>query len=436
MPDNDYNYANDPQFLAAPAQQQHAYLMATDPQYAKADPKVQGSYIAHLRGYDQPTQFEQQRAPTVDTSGGTLMRTVEGVGRGIEDVVGGTYQMLRHPLDTATGMAAQTAQHYKQAQQEPTMLGKVAEYGAAVPMLGPFGQQLGQRAGQGDVAGAIAEGLTATAAPLAAQEAVGAVPAVRSGIGERMYTPEGKLKPGVQMASKLAGGAAGEATGLPYAGLVGYLGGPELARTIFPDPRTPLEITRTKAMGQLMQRAVRDDLKPPPVPEPEPYKQFTARPGVLQGDVSRTSPRGGPATASPSRGPIPNVGASIQNVEPPAVQEKVPFRAGMKAQLNRGTGAAYDPVAGARAPSQNFPGASRMVPTVRTGLPAETVQGEGQDLISRMRRVAIPGEEPGPEDLKRAGDFTQAPLSKLQRLAKFGDKLAQNEINRRLKQNF
>lgn len=57
-----------------------------------------------------------------------------------------------------------------------------------------------------------------------------------------------------------------------------------------------------------------------------------------------------------------------------------------------------------------------------------------QDLISRMRKIAVPGEEPSVEDIKRAGDFTQVSTEKLRTLAKFGDKLAQNELNRRLKQ--
>lgn len=57
----------------------------------------------------------------------------------------------------------------------------------------------------------------------------------------------------------------------------------------------------------------------------------------------------------------------------------------------------------------------------------------GQDLISRTRKITIPGDVPDASDLKRAGDLTQAPLQKLQTLAKFGDKLAQNELNRRLK---
>lgn len=54
------------------------------------------------------------------------------------------------------------------------------------------------------------------------------------------------------------------------------------------------------------------------------------------------------------------------------------------------------------------------------------------DLISRTKQIVRPGVEPTAADLKRAGDLTQAPLPRLQALAKFGDKLAQNEINRRL----
>lgn len=58
---------------------------------------------------------------------------------------------------------------------------------------------------------------------------------------------------------------------------------------------------------------------------------------------------------------------------------------------------------------------------------------DGQDLISRMNKISVPGEVPDAGDLKRAGDFTQAPLGRLKVLAKFGDRLAQKELGRRLK---
>ena len=56
-----------------------------------------------------------------------------------------------------------------------------------------------------------------------------------------------------------------------------------------------------------------------------------------------------------------------------------------------------------------------------------------QDLISRMKKIVKPGEEPTAADLKRAGDLTQVPLPVLKNLAKFGDRLAQNELNRRVR---
>lgn len=57
-----------------------------------------------------------------------------------------------------------------------------------------------------------------------------------------------------------------------------------------------------------------------------------------------------------------------------------------------------------------------------------------QDLITRTKPLVRPGEPPTAAELKRAGDLTQVPLETLKRLAKFGDKLAQNELVRRLRQ--
>jgi hypothetical protein len=78
----------------------------------------------------------------------------------------------------------------------------------------------------------------------------------------------------------------------------------------------------------------------------------------------------------------------------------------------------------------------KMTPPTETG---GTPQGKPtpfsgpQDLITRTKKLVIPGEKPTPEELKRAGDMTQVPLPKLQLLAKWGDELAKNEINRRLR---
>lgn len=86
--------------------------------------------------------------------------------------------------------------------------------------------------------------------------------------------------------------------------------------------------------------------------------------------------------------------------------------------------------------------AAKHRPTAKLHLGTRTPTGDlpqgnptpfGQDLISRMRKIVLPGEEPSAADLKRAGDLTQVPLPKLKTLASWGDELAKNEINRRLR---
>jgi hypothetical protein len=53
--------------------------------------------------------------------------------------------------------------------------------------------------------------------------------------------------------------------------------------------------------------------------------------------------------------------------------------------------------------------------------------------VRRPKKLVIPGEEPSAADLKRAGDATQWSDVKLRQLAKFGDKIAENELRRRAK---
>jgi len=66
--------------------------------------------------------------------------------------------------------------------------------------------------------------------------------------------------------------------------------------------------------------------------------------------------------------------------------------------------------------------------------PFNSPESNPQDLISRTKKIVVPGDAPSAEDLKRAGDFTQVPTVKLSQLARFGDELAKNELIRRLKQ--
>lgn len=121
----------------------------------------------------QPTNFEKQNTPA-PVEGGAGVRTAEGIGRGLVGLGKGMYNSVVHPIDTVNGMVSNTENEIGAAQQEPSTLGKVADYAAAVPGLGPLGKQLGERAGAGDVAGAVSEGLTTGLAPSAIGHGIGA----------------------------------------------------------------------------------------------------------------------------------------------------------------------------------------------------------------------------------------------------------------------
>lgn len=80
-----------------------------------------------------------------------------------------------------------------------------AELGA-LPVIGPIGQALGQRAAAGDIPGALAEGMTTAAGPAALKEAL---PVIQAGAGRakqfiRPATSEAVVPPAQQAASSLA----------------------------------------------------------------------------------------------------------------------------------------------------------------------------------------------------------------------------------------
>src|SRR5258708_25211989 len=69
----------------------------------------------------------------------TLLRSIYGIGRGLNDVVEGIYQTIFHPINTAEPIVSGTEEHVKKAQQEPTTTGNLAENGRAVPTCDPVG---------------------------------------------------------------------------------------------------------------------------------------------------------------------------------------------------------------------------------------------------------------------------------------------------------
>jgi hypothetical protein len=69
--------------------------------------------------------------------------------------------------------------------------------------------QMGEQAGRGDVGGALAE----TAGTFGAGELARGVRGAQNAVRGSIYTPEGVLKPGIETASKVAGGAVGAGAG-------------------------------------------------------------------------------------------------------------------------------------------------------------------------------------------------------------------------------
>lgn len=61
-----YDYRTDPEFVKARPDMMVAYLKQVDPDFAQASAAEQAAYVSHLKGLDQPTQFEQQRGEGPD----------------------------------------------------------------------------------------------------------------------------------------------------------------------------------------------------------------------------------------------------------------------------------------------------------------------------------------------------------------------------------
>lgn len=176
----------------------------------------------------------------------------------------------------------------------------------------------------------------------AAEEGPGAA---RDVVANAARDETGKLRPGVKVAARAVGAAAGHATGIPGAEIAGVFSGPSLADALIPS-REP---TVAKAV---------------PIRQSPNFNAAAYKAGQ---------------TGLPAGNPTPFALSAPQN------------------------------------------------------LPLSTLANPADDLISRTQRLVIPDEMPTVADIKRAGDLTQAPVARLRQLAKFGDRLAQNELNRRLK---
>lgn len=171
------------------------------------EPQAPSTYSKLTSGYNQNAEDFAQNHPLIgpvvrflDAAGGAAMATPEGV-----------YDALRHPSDTAKAALSSIA-----AWKDPAV-----RKGA----LSVLPEALGQ--GVGNVAAGEAMAPAASAVAKAVPSA--------ADVGTALRTESGALKPGVQVASKGAGAAAGGMLGGGWGALVGEHLGTNLADWLIPD---------------------------------------------------------------------------------------------------------------------------------------------------------------------------------------------------------
>lgn len=77
----------------------------------------------------------------------------------------GLYQTVRHPIDTATGIASETMGHLRRARDAGGLNDTANELTAAIPLVGPLLEGMSQQAKSGDIAGALGKGVGLLIAP-------------------------------------------------------------------------------------------------------------------------------------------------------------------------------------------------------------------------------------------------------------------------------
>ncbi len=317
MPQNQptYDYTQDPEFLNASVMQQDAYLKANDPEYAAADPKTRGAYIAHIKGFDQPTQFEQQNQGSQKPYYGFTPGNLAGQAwQGAKELASGTYNLgkdiLTQPFATTfqNDVAAPLEAQQQQAQQLRQQGRNTEAFGHTIasylPFLGPAAASLGEQAGSGDIGGAAARAAgqygAVKGAQVAAEYGGQAAGAARTAIGKASYTPEGTLKPFPQALSKLGGAFVGHLTGIPEAGIGGFLTGPQAYKALFPNPDAEYI-----SQGKYMNAGYR------PVGEPEPPE-----PSMIAGTPTNALAPGSQAmqlpSSAPGSGAMTTTGGAVQ----------------------------------------------------------------------------------------------------------------------------
>lgn len=332
------------------------------------------------------------------------------VGEGYSDIMKGNYQQGAHKIISGA------LEFLKPA--APVAVAEAPIAAALSAGAGYAGSKIGEKYGPsagltpelgGDIGGlfgaSIAPGTRALGRSQFAND-------VRGNIGASIHTPEGELTSGAKGIAQATGAAAGAAgghlvggpVGAAAGGAAGFSLGPTLMDKIFPEsPQTiqaRQDFLNAKTITEAQEAAIKENaLKDARAARAEALAR-------KQTIVSKQPV--GPQLPPPELGSPENPG----------------FHSQLPARL---TQAQQDTLRTQAGLPLGRPSPFSM------GQPLSSLASSPDDLISRTQRLTIPGETPTALDLKRAGDLTQAPLDRLKQLAKFGDRLAQNEINRRLK---
>ena len=105
--------------------------------------------------------------------GSAMSRALSGLWQNLNPVsmAQGLAGAVRHPIDTLTGMAAQSGEQLQKAKTAPTGWEKAGYAASAIPVIGPLAAQAGEAIASGDLAGGLGQG-AGLVAPFAASAAM------------------------------------------------------------------------------------------------------------------------------------------------------------------------------------------------------------------------------------------------------------------------
>jgi hypothetical protein len=413
----------------------------------------------------------------------------------IKDLGSGMYHIFTHPVDSANltyhGIIdpmeltnRDAVARMKKAGVLNKVNGAIEWAESGVPLFGPALAGAGQQMESGDVAGGL--GTTAGTAlqlfgPKLASETPGAIRGTREAIGGAIHDTEGELTSGGKLAGKVIGGATGGAIGSVFGheylgAAAGYKLGPSLMERMFPEPdakisaRETFESTKdlTEAHEAALKEAesrsnanriataraakaeqqsrdelwsARDQMGKDLMDRQAAQDKLDAT-AIRATNAAERARRQGEVTAQANQDALDKAAQKAsqdaedarnqhaQDLMDRQKQQDALDAKHAKALKNLEDARQREITMMSRFHAQEEPG-TQPQGNIPKGSP--TPFGNPQDLISRTKKIVKPGELPSEEDLKRAGDLTQAPLPRLQLLASWGDELAKNEINRRLR---